>query len=83
MFGYCNANDLSARDLQGRTPQWMLGKTLDGFAPIGPYLVTADEVGDPNKLEIKAIVNGEVRQHSNTEDMIFTAMKSSATYSAI
>lgn len=71
VFGYCNANDLSARDLQGRTPQWMLGKTLDGFAPIGPYLVTADEVGDPNKLEIKAIVNGEVRQHSNTEDMIF------------
>jgi 2-keto-4-pentenoate hydratase/2-oxohepta-3-ene-1,7-dioic acid hydratase (catechol pathway) len=71
VFGYCNADDLSARDLQMRTPQWLLGKTPDGFAPIGPYLVTADEVGDPNRLEIKAIVNGEVRQHSNTSDMIF------------
>lgn len=71
VFGYCNANDLSARDLQTRTPQWMLGKTCDGFAPLGPYLVTADEVGNPNELEIKTTVNGEVRQHSNTNDMIF------------
>lgn len=71
VFGYCNGNDLSARDLQLRTAQWMLGKTCDGFAPIGPYLVTADEVGDPNDLEIKTILNGEVRQQSNTADMIF------------
>lgn len=71
VFGYCNGNDLSARDLQLRTAQWMLGKTCDGFAPIGPYLVTADEVGDPNRLEIKTMLNGETRQKSNTADMIF------------
>ncbi|MFF2089825.1 fumarylacetoacetate hydrolase family protein [Paenibacillus sp. NPDC058174] len=71
VFGYCNANDLSARDLQMRTPQWLLGKTCDGFGPIGPYLVTADEVPNPNDLEMKCTVNGEVRQHSNTSDMIF------------
>ena len=61
----------SARDLQMRTHQWLLGKTCDGFSPLGPYLVTADEVGDPNNLELKTIVNGEVRQNSNTSDMIF------------
>lgn len=71
VFGYCNVNDLSARDLQLRTAQWLLGKSCDKFSPLGPYLVTADEVGDPNKLDIKCIVNGEVRQHSNTSDMIF------------
>ncbi len=71
VFGYCNVNDLSARDLQLRTPQWLLGKSCDKFSPLGPYLVTADEVGDPNALDIKCVVNGEVRQHSNTSDMIF------------
>lgn len=71
VFGYCNVNDLSARDLQLRTPQWLLGKTCDGFSPLGPYLVTADEIGNPNELDIKCTVNGEVRQHSNTSDMIF------------
>jgi 2-keto-4-pentenoate hydratase/2-oxohepta-3-ene-1,7-dioic acid hydratase in catechol pathway len=71
VFGYCNVNDLSARDLQMRTQQWLLGKSCDKFSPLGPYLVTADEVGDPNQLEIKCIVNGEVRQNSNTSDMIF------------
>ncbi|WP_372660790.1 fumarylacetoacetate hydrolase family protein [Cohnella sp.] len=71
VFGYCNANDLSARDLQMRTQQWLLGKSCDSFSPLGPYLVTADEVGDPNDLGIRCIVNGEVRQHSHTSDMIF------------
>ncbi|REK68668.1 MAG: FAA hydrolase family protein [Cohnella sp.] len=71
VFGYCNANDLSARDLQMRTPQWLLGKTCDKFLPLGPYLVTADEVGNPNGLGIRCTVNGEVRQNSNTSDMIF------------
>ncbi|MFC0214974.1 fumarylacetoacetate hydrolase family protein [Paenibacillus chartarius] len=71
VFGYCNVNDLSARDLQMRTQQWLLGKTCDKFSPLGPYLVTADEVGNPNDLDIKCIVNGEVRQHSHTSDMIF------------
>ncbi|MCP3772282.1 fumarylacetoacetate hydrolase family protein [Paenibacillus sp. MZ04-78.2] len=71
VFGYCNVNDLSARDLQMRTQQWLLGKSCDGFSPLGPYLVTADEVGDPNNLSIRCVVNGEVRQNSNTSDMIF------------
>lgn len=71
VFGYCNVNDLSARDLQMRTQQWLLGKSCDGFSPLGPYLVTADEVGNPNNLGIRSIVNGEVRQNSNTSDMIF------------
>ncbi|MDR7080021.1 2-keto-4-pentenoate hydratase/2-oxohepta-3-ene-1,7-dioic acid hydratase in catechol pathway [Neobacillus niacini] len=69
--GYCNVNDLSARDLQFRTNQWLLGKCCDGFSPIGLYIVSSDEIGNPNQLEIKTIVNGEVRQHSNTFDMIF------------
>lgn len=71
VFGYCCVNDLSARDLQMRTAQWLLGKTCDDFSPLGPYLVTADEVGDPNQLTIRAYVNGEKRQDSNTSDMIF------------
>lgn len=71
VFGYCNGNDLSARDLQFRTNQWLLGKALDGFAPVGPYLVTTDEVGHPNELGIRSYVNGEIRQNSNTADMVF------------
>lgn len=71
VFGYCAANDLSARDLQFRTNQWLLGKCCDGFCPVGPYLVTADEVGNPNALGIRTYVNGEIRQNSNTADMIF------------
>jgi 2-keto-4-pentenoate hydratase/2-oxohepta-3-ene-1,7-dioic acid hydratase in catechol pathway len=72
VFGYCNANDLSARELQKRTGQWMLGKTLDKFFPIGPYLVTADEVPDPQALSIRGWVNGELGQNANTSQMIFS-----------
>lgn len=72
VFGYCTTNDLSARDLQKLTGQWMIGKTSDGFAPVGPYLVTKDEITNPNQLDLKTTVNGEVRQQSNTEDMIFS-----------
>lgn len=71
VFGYCNANDLSARELQRRTSQWMLGKILDKFFPLGPYLVTADEVPDPQKLLIRAWVNGQLGQDATTADMIF------------
>jgi len=71
VFGYATANDLSARDLQTRTSQWLLGKTMDKFMPIGPYLVTADEVPDPQNLAIRTWLNGELRQNSNTDDMIF------------
>jgi len=70
VFGYTAGNDLSARDLQFRTGQWLLGKTCDGFAPIGPYLVTADEI-DPNDLDVKCEVNGKLRQSGNTSDMLF------------
>ena len=70
VFGYTAGNDLSVRDLQFRTSQWLLGKTCDHFAPIGPYLVTADEV-DTSNLEIKCKVNGALRQSGNTKDMIF------------
>jgi len=72
VFGYATGNDLSARDLQFKNSQWLLGKTCDGFAPVGPYLVTADEVSDPNQLHLECRVNGEIRQSSNTKDMIFT-----------
>jgi 2-keto-4-pentenoate hydratase/2-oxohepta-3-ene-1,7-dioic acid hydratase in catechol pathway len=70
--GYCVANDLSARDLQNRTSQWMVGKTLDGFLPLGPYLVSADEVPDPQRLGLRCYVNGQKRQDSSTSDMIFS-----------
>jgi 2-keto-4-pentenoate hydratase/2-oxohepta-3-ene-1,7-dioic acid hydratase in catechol pathway len=70
-MGYATGNDFTARDLQSRSSQWMIGKTNDGFAPIGPYIVTADLVGDPNALKIECLVNGDVRQSSNTNDMVF------------
>ena len=75
--GYCTANDFSARDLQLELPssQWMIGKTLDKFAPIGPYFVSADLVGDPNNLKLETRVNGEVRQSWNTNDFIFNTQQ--------
>jgi 2,4-didehydro-3-deoxy-L-rhamnonate hydrolase len=69
--GYACSNDLSARDLQFETNQWMLGKAIDGFLPLGPYLVTPDEVGDPQTLRLRCWVNGELRQDSDTSDMVF------------
>lgn len=70
--GYCNIDDVSARDLQTRTSQWLLGKSLDAFLPHGPYLVTSDEVGDPQTLQVQCRVNGKTLQNSNTADMIFS-----------
>jgi 2-keto-4-pentenoate hydratase/2-oxohepta-3-ene-1,7-dioic acid hydratase in catechol pathway len=70
IFGYCTGNDFTARDLQSRSSQWMLGKTLDGAGLIGPWLVTADQV-DGDNLKIETHVNGEVRQSSSTSDMVF------------
>jgi 2-keto-4-pentenoate hydratase/2-oxohepta-3-ene-1,7-dioic acid hydratase in catechol pathway len=69
--GYTVFNDVSARDLQRLHGQWFKGKSLDTFAPMGPYLVTPDEVGDPQDLDIWLKVNDEVRQSSNTSNMIF------------
>ncbi len=71
VFGYTNFNDVSARDFQLRTSQWMIGKTFDTFAPMGPAIVTADEIADPHALDISTTINGEVLQHSNTNDLIF------------
>jgi 2-keto-4-pentenoate hydratase/2-oxohepta-3-ene-1,7-dioic acid hydratase in catechol pathway len=69
--GYLCVNDLSARDLQFETGQWTRGKAVDSFLPCGPWLVTPDEVGDPQALAIRCLVNGEERQRSNTSEMIF------------
>jgi len=72
VFGYANGNDFSARDLMRVTSQLMLGKTCDGFAPLGPWVVTADQIPDPQNLRIATYVNGERRQDSNTSDMIYS-----------
>ena len=71
VFGYTIINDVSARDVQNAHKQWYFGKSLDGFTPMGPVLVTADEFSFPPKLDIESRVNGEVRQHSNTDKQIF------------
>ncbi len=75
--GYATGQDFSARDLQLELPagQWMIGKTLDGFAPIGPYLVSANLIKDPNNLSVETWVNGEKRQSSNTSDFIFNTQQ--------
>lgn len=72
VFGYCVANDMSCRDLQFLTSQWLLGKSLDNFLPLGKYIVTADEIPDPQNLQLTCTVNEEQRQNSNTSDMIFS-----------
>jgi 2-keto-4-pentenoate hydratase/2-oxohepta-3-ene-1,7-dioic acid hydratase in catechol pathway len=71
VFGYTNVHDVSARDVQMATSQWLMGKTFDTFAPIGPAIVTADEIPDPNALKIELIIDGEVLQSSNTSEMVF------------
>ncbi len=69
--GYTIVNDVSCRDYQMKTGQWMIGKTFDTFAPMGPYLVTRDEIADPHNLEISLQLNGQRMQHSNTRNLIF------------
>lgn len=69
--GYTIVNDVSARDFQMATTQWLMGKTFDTFAPMGPWLVTADEIPDPHALDISLLLNGEVMQSSNTSELIF------------
>lgn len=71
VFGYTIVNDVSARDYQMATTQWLMGKTFDTFCPIGPWIVTADEIGDPHALDIKMTIGGEVLQNSNTRELIF------------
>ncbi len=81
VFGYAVGNDFTARDLQRRSSQWMLGKSCDGFAVVGPWLVSADQA-DGNNLKIELKVNGETRQSSNTSDMVFNCQKLIAYISA-
>ena len=70
--GYMNCNDVSARDLQFRPgDQWLRGKCLDSFCPLGPYLVTGDEINDPHDLSIKCELNGQLMQDSNTSEMVY------------
>lgn len=72
VLGYTCVNDVSARDLQFADGQWVRGKTLDTFCPIGPWIVTADETGDPQRLDIRCVVNGVVLQDSSTSQMVFS-----------
>jgi 2-keto-4-pentenoate hydratase/2-oxohepta-3-ene-1,7-dioic acid hydratase in catechol pathway len=80
--GYMAFDDVSARDLQSKHQQWYRGKSIDTFAPMGPWIVTKDEVGDPQDLDLWCKVNGVERQHTNTSDMIFNIKKIVATLSA-
>ncbi len=70
--GYAVADDVSARDLQRREPQWARAKGADTFCPYGPWITTADEVADPHDLRLRTWVNGELRQDARTSELIFT-----------
>jgi 2-keto-4-pentenoate hydratase/2-oxohepta-3-ene-1,7-dioic acid hydratase in catechol pathway len=69
--GYAVADDVTARDLQGREPQWTRAKGADGFCPYGPWITTTDQIPDPHALRLCTWVNGELRQETSTADMIF------------
>ena len=75
IFGYCAANDVSVRDWQMKTSQFVIGKSFDTHCPYGPWIVTPDEIGDPHTLGIRCLVNGEVRQNSNTKELIFNCFE--------
>ncbi len=81
--GYLIVDDVSVRDWQFKAPTWTLGKSFDTHGPIGPWLVTSDEVGDPHTLELRTFVNGEQRQHSNTREFIFDCYDMVATLSTV
>ena len=75
IFGYCAGNDVTARDWQQASPQWILGKSFDTHAPFGPWIVTSDELGDPHTLGIRCRVNGDLRQNSNTRELVFNVFE--------
>ena len=83
VFGYTVVNDVSARDFQMATSQWMIGKTFDTFCPMGPAIVTADEIEDPHALRITLTINGETLQDSNTSNLIFNVPKLIAYLSSV
>jgi 2-keto-4-pentenoate hydratase/2-oxohepta-3-ene-1,7-dioic acid hydratase in catechol pathway len=82
IFGYTVINDVTARDLQARHQQWMKGKSLDGFCPMGPVVVTADEFGDPQQKRVTLRVNGVTKQDGNTADQIFHIDRTIEVFSA-
>ena len=75
VLGYTCGNDISARDLQFGDTQWLRGKSLDSFAPMGPWIVTRDEIADPQSLGIRCVVNGETRQDDTTANMLFSVAR--------
>jgi 2-keto-4-pentenoate hydratase/2-oxohepta-3-ene-1,7-dioic acid hydratase in catechol pathway len=81
--GYVIVNDVSVRDWQRRSQTMTLGKSFDTHAPFGPWIITADELGDPHKLELRTFVNGEQRQHSNTKNLIFDCFAQVETLSTV
>jgi 2-keto-4-pentenoate hydratase/2-oxohepta-3-ene-1,7-dioic acid hydratase in catechol pathway len=81
--GYLIVNDVSVRDWQRRSPTMTLGKSFDTHGPVGPWIVTPDEVGDPHKLDLKTFVNGDQRQHSNTKNLIFDCFAQIETLSTV
>lgn len=83
VFGYTIVNDVSARDFQMATSQWMIGKTFDTFAPMGPAIVTADEIEDPHSLKISLTLSGETMQDSNTSNLIFNVPRLIAYLSSV
>jgi 2-keto-4-pentenoate hydratase/2-oxohepta-3-ene-1,7-dioic acid hydratase in catechol pathway len=81
VFGYTVGNDVTARDLQAMHQQWYRGKGLDGFCPLGPWIVTRDELADPQDLRLRLRVNGEAKQNASTSDMIFGVARLISTWS--
>ncbi len=81
VFGYTVGNDITARDLQRRHQQWYKGKGLDGFCPLGPWIVTSDELGDPQNVHLSLRVNGQTKQDAHTSDMVFPVARLIAVWS--
>lgn len=81
--GFVIVNDVSVRDWQRRAPTHTLGKSFDTHGPTGPWIVTADEIGDPHSLELRTLVNGEERQHSNTRHLVFNCYMQVETLSTV
>jgi 2-keto-4-pentenoate hydratase/2-oxohepta-3-ene-1,7-dioic acid hydratase in catechol pathway len=81
--GYLVCDDVSVRDWQFKAPTWTLGKSFDTHCPLGPWIVTDDEVEDPHRLELRTWVNGEERQHSNTRHLIFDCFQCVETLSTV
>jgi 2-keto-4-pentenoate hydratase/2-oxohepta-3-ene-1,7-dioic acid hydratase in catechol pathway len=83
VFGYTIVNDVSARDYQRATTQWLMGKTFDTFGPMGPWIVSQEEISDPHNLSVRMVINGETLQNGNTRELIFNIPKLIAFLSSV